>query len=63
MTDARTTFLVEENKFLRTWVRELIQEKDSLRQELLDMKDDLMFPVQLTSRVVSIPYEIEDVPF
>jgi hypothetical protein len=63
MTDARTTFLVEENRFLRTWVRELIQEKDSLRQELLDMKDDLMFPVQLTSRVVSIPYEIEDVPF
>ena len=63
MTDARTTFLVEENKFLRTWVRELIQERDSLRQELFDMKDDLMFPVQLTSRVVSIPYEIEDVPF
>jgi len=63
MTDARTTFLVEENRFLRTWVREIIQEKDSLRQELLDMKDDLMFPVQLTSRVVSIPYEIEDVPF
>jgi hypothetical protein len=63
MTDARTTFLVEENKFLRTWVRELIQERDSLRQELFDMQDDLMFPVQLTSRVVSIPYEIEDVPF
>ena len=63
MTEARSTFLVEENKFLRTWVRELIQERDSLRQELFDMKDDLMFPSQHTSRVVSIPYEIEDVPF
>jgi len=63
MTEARSTFLADENKFLRTWVRELIQERDSLRQELFDIKDDLMFPVQLTSRVVSIPYEIEDVPF
>lgn len=63
MTDARTKFFAEENKLLRSWIRELIQERDSLRQELFDMKDDLMFPVRHTSRVVSIPYEIEDVPF
>jgi hypothetical protein len=63
MTEARSKFLADENKFLRTWVRELIQERDSLRQELFDIKDDLMFPVKRTSRVVSIPYEIEDVPF
>ena len=63
MTDARTTFLVEENRFLRTWVRELIQEKESLRQDLMDVQDQLMFPIQHTSSLVSIPYEIEDVPF
>ena len=63
MSEARLTFLVEENKFLRTWVRELIQERESLRQELFDMKDDLMFPAQRTSSLVSIPYEVEDLPF
>ena len=63
MTEARTTFLVEENRFLRTWVRELIQERESLRQELIDAKDELMFPVKSNSRYVSIPYEVEDLPF
>ena len=63
MTEARSTFLVEENKFLRTWVRELIQERDSIRQELIDAKEELMFPVKSRSRFVSIPYEVEDLPF
>lgn len=63
MNEARTTFLVEENRFLRTWVRELIQERESLRQELIDAKDELMFPVKSSSRYVSTPYEVEDLPF
>lgn len=63
MSEARTTFLVQENRFLRTWVRELIQERDSLRQELIDARDQLMFPVKPSSRCVSIPYEVEDLPF
>lgn len=63
MTDARTTFLVEENRFLRTWVRELIQEKESLRQDLMDVKDQLMFPVRSTSKWVSSSMEYEDIPF
>jgi hypothetical protein len=68
MTDARTTFLVEENKFLRTWVRELIQERDSLRQELFDVKDELMFPDNsnrwvTTSTEYQELLEYEDLPF
>lgn len=62
MTDARSTFLVEENKFLRTWVRELIQEKDSLRQELLDVQDELQFPVSST-RWVTTSMEYEDLTY
>ena len=63
MNEARTTFLVEENRFLRTWVRELIQERESLRQELIDAKDQLMFPVKSSSKWFSPSYEIEDLPF
>ena len=68
MTDARTTFLVEENKFLRTWVRELIQERDSLRQELFDVKDEFMFPANsnrwvTTSTKYQELLEYEDLPF
>lgn len=63
MTEARNTFLVEENKFLRTWVRELIQERDSIRQELIDAKEELMFPTKPKSRVFSTSYEKEDLPF
>lgn len=63
MTEARSTFLVEENKFLRTWVRELIQERESLRQELIDAKEELMFPVKSSSRWFPKSYEVEDLPF
>jgi hypothetical protein len=63
MTEARSTFLVEENKFLRTWVRELIQERDSIRQDLMDAKDELMFPVKSTSKWFSNSMEHEDIPF
>jgi hypothetical protein len=68
MTDARTTFLVEENKFLRTLVRELIQERDSLRQELFDVKDELLFPANsnrwvTTSTEYQELLEYEDLPF
>jgi len=62
MNEARSTFLVEENKFLRTWVRELIQERDSLRQDLFDVKDELMFPAN-SNRWVTTSMEYEDLPF
>lgn len=68
MNEARSTFLVEENKFLRTWVKELIQERDSLRQDLFDVKDELMFPANANRWVTtSTEYqellEYEDLPF
>jgi len=63
MSEARSTFLVEENKFLRTWVRELIQERESLRQELIEAKDELMFPIKPMSRSLPMAYEVDDLPF
>jgi hypothetical protein len=68
MNEARSTFLVEENKLLRIWVRELIQERDSLRQDLFDVKHELMFPATsnrwvTTSTEYQELLEYEDLPF
>lgn len=63
MTQARLAYLIEENLFLRTWVRELLQERDSIRQELIDAKEELMFPTKPKSIVFSTSYEKEDLPF
>ena len=63
MTDARTTFISEENKLLRSWIKELIQERDSLRQELIDMRDDIHFSTLVTTRSIYSPSVTEDLPF
>jgi len=63
MTDARTSFISEENKLLRSWTKELIQERDSLRQELMDIRYEIAHSYQYPSRSVYTPVEYEDVPF
>ena len=63
MTDARTKFLADENKLLRSWTKELIQERDSLRQELMDIRYEIAHSYQYPNKVVSTPMEYEDIPF
>jgi len=63
MTEARATFITEENKLLRSWIKELIQERDSLRQELIDMRHDIHFSTLVTTRSIYSPSVTEDLPF
>ena len=63
MNDARTEFFLGENKSLRRWVQELLQERDSLRQELSDLKDDINVSINYKSWNVSTPMESDDIRF
>ena len=63
MTDARTTFISEENKLLRSWTKELIQERDSLRQELMDIRYEIAHSYQYPNKSVYSSMEYEDIPF
>jgi len=63
MNDARTEFFLSENKSLRHWLLELLQERDSLRQELSDLKDDINVSLNYKSWNVSTPMESDDIRF
>ena len=63
MTDSRTTYITEENKLLRIWTKELIQERDSLRQELMDIRTEIAHSYHYPSRSFYSPMEYEDLPF
>ena len=47
-------FVLDENKFLRNWVRELIQERDSLKADLTDLRDDIDTFMHRPSRHVAV---------
>ena len=34
-------FVLDENRILRDWLKELMQERDSLKAELLDVRDEI----------------------